>query len=86
MNGRRRARRDGGASSTRSIQRLSPREMRRATKQIARMEKGAAREYPVDSDHQARNAEEGGTTTLRVKTEDEGSIGEVCDLSRVVEH
>ena len=80
----RRARRDRGVPSTCSNQRLSPREMRRATKQIARIEKGAAHESSVHGEYQARNAEEGSTTTLRVMTEDDGSTGEVCDLSRVV--
>ena len=84
MSGRRQGRRDRGASSSRSNQKLSLREMRRATKQIARMEKGAARESPVNGDHQARNAEEESTMTSRVKTEDDGGTGEVCGLRRVV--
>ena len=84
MSGRRQGRRDRGASSARSSQRLSPREMRRATKQIARMEKGAARESPLNGDHQARNAEEESTMTSRVKTEDDGGTEEVCGPSRVV--
>ena len=83
MSGRGRPRRDGVASSTRSNQRLSPREMRWATKQIARMDKGAAQDSSGDGNHQARDAEEGSTVTLRVMTEDEGSTGEVCDLRRM---
>ena len=48
------------------------------------MEKGAARESPVNGDHQARNAEEERTMTSRVKTEDDGGTEEVCGPSRVV--
>ena len=84
MSGHRRGRRDGGASFAHSNKTLSPREMRLATKQIARMEKGATQESPVDGDHQARDAEEGRTMTSLVKTQDGGDTGEVCDLSQVV--